>query len=183
MRLFSAVLMGLSLAFAPAAFAHEEPEPGAGIAQVIVNALAPSSYDDWGYDWGPVSARVSRHMHWHLFEPDPRDRPADYVAQRNGWIDAVGVSIGVSAYGGERRVTELSFRLNEPHDIDVRAALTEAGVVVETLREAEDLAQYRITAPERHPAWLTRVDQCTSPRSRAAQRCWSIYTLRFASPN
>ncbi|GAM97176.1 hypothetical protein U91I_00801 [alpha proteobacterium U9-1i] len=149
-------------------------------ARLMIEALAPSSHGDWAYGWGPVSARTARHMHWHLFEPDPRDRPDDYVARRNGWIDGPGQNVGVSAFGGERRVTELSFELSRPdHRGAVFDALRAEGAGLELLRESEDFVEYRLSIAERHPANLMAIEHCTSPRSAAAQRCWTIYTLRF----
>jgi hypothetical protein len=173
------IILTLALFFASPANAHEEREVPAAIAGIMVEALAPTSYGEWAYDWGAVSARISSRMHWHLFEPDPRERPHDYVAQRNGWIDAMGDSIGVSAFGDDDNVRELSFEIDR-FGVDVLGALVADGVTVETLSESERQSRYRIIAPERQPGWLTRTRHCTSPRSRAAQRCWQTYVLRFA---
>jgi hypothetical protein len=120
-------------------------------------------------------------MHWHLFEPDRRDRAADYIAQRNGWIDAVDLSISVSAFGDDDDVRELSFEVSR-FGIDVPGALRVAGVEVETLSDNEEHSHYRVVATERRPGWLTRTRHCTSPRSRVARRCWETYVLRFTSP-
>lgn len=146
----------------------------------MIEALAPSSYGDWAYRWGPVSARTARHMHWHLFEPDPRDRPDDYVARRNGWIDAPGQDVSVSAFGGEERVTELSFRFNREDYADaVLVALRAEGATLEVVRESEDMSEFRLRLAERQAATILSLSECTSPRSAAAQRCWTTYTLRF----
>jgi hypothetical protein len=81
---FCAVLAFLA---APA-HAQSTPAPEAAVARVIIEALAPSSHGDWAYRWGALSTRVSRHMHWHLYGPEPRD--AQQEAQRNGWIEVDG---------------------------------------------------------------------------------------------
>ncbi|MFN3462486.1 MAG: hypothetical protein ACK4X1_00290 [Terricaulis sp.] len=163
------ITLVFALVLSPPAQAHEELEPSAAIAGVIVQALAPVSYGDWAYDWGALSARISGRMRWHLFEPDPPERPPNYVAQRNGWIDADGQSIGVSASGDEDDVRELSFEVRRL-DIDVLGALAATGVTVETLRQSEGQSHYRLVADERRPGWLTRTRECTHPRSRELSR-------------
>lgn len=170
------LLFILTLVFAPLA-AAQEAAPDLAAARLIVEALPQTGDADWVYRWDAVSIRVSRHMHWHLPDPDPRERPADAVLRRNGWIDALGAHVGVTAYGDDAGVRELVFELRRAGD--VMARLAEEGVAVETLREGETESEFRITPPGRRAGHLTRERRCTHPGSRAARRCWMIYTLRF----
>jgi|CXWL01.1.fsa_nt_gi hypothetical protein len=180
MRALLVFVVALLCAVAPARADEQAISAERLTARLMIEALAPSSYGEWAYDWGPVSARVSRHMHWHIFEPDPRDRPADYVARRNGWIDAPGRDVSVSVFGGEQRVGELSFTFNARDDeLLVIAALRAEGAGVDVVRETDESGEYRLAIAEHEPAVLRVEHRCTSPRSAAAQRCWSTYTLRF----
>ncbi len=180
MRVFVFALVAFLFAGAPARAQQEGATAHELAASLMIEALAPSNYGDWAYDWGPVSARTARHMHWHLFEPDPRDRPEDYVARRNGWIDAQGQNVGVSAFGGERRVTELTFTFNrEDHSDAVLAALRAEGATLDAVRTSEDLSEFRLSIAERKPATILSQSECTNPRSAVARRCWTTYTLRF----
>lgn len=172
----------VALLFAPFASAQEaERTREQAAAFLISQALAPAQYD-WGTGWGPVSVRTARHMHWHLFEPDPRNREPDAIVRRNGWIDGPGYSLGVSVFGNDTNVTELSFEF--ARDVAGRGetlleALAAEGVAVTAVRDEEDSGEYRIAAPEKRDATLLRQRECTSPYAAAAQRCWTIFTLRF----
>jgi hypothetical protein len=180
MRVFVFAVIAFLFSGAPARAQEEEATAHQLAARLMIEALAPSSHGDWAYDWGPVSARTARHMHWHLFEPDPRDRPDDYVARRNGWIDAPGQDVGVSAFGGERQVTELSFRFDQEDDTGaVLDALRAEGATLELVREGEAFSEFRLNVTERKLVTILSLSECTSPRSAAAQRCWTTYTLRL----
>jgi hypothetical protein len=187
--LMRALLVSLALVLAPAAAVaqiNSETRAYAPIVQAVaglmIEALAPSDYGDWAYDWGPVSARVSRHMHWHIFEPDPRDRPADAVVRRNGWIDGEGANVGVSVFGTDERVTMLTFEVRAFHTLYLLEALRAQGVDVRFVGDDESSSDYMLVAPGRREGRLTSTTVCTSPQSAAAQRCHNALTLRFEQP-
>lgn len=176
---FSRALVFLLVLAATPAQAEELPSDQA-MARVMASALAPTSYGDWAYRWDAVSSRVSSLMHWHLPDPDDRDRPTGAEVRRNGWINSVGRQIGVSAFGGDDGVRALTFRSNDDVDVEtLLGALHAQGVEVEIRSEATRLV-YVLTPAGRRSGVLTAVTECTSPHSRAAQRCWTDYTLELA---
>jgi hypothetical protein len=148
-------------------------------ANVLIQTLGPSEYGDWRYDWGAVSSRVSRLVHWHIFEPDPRDRPAGAIVRRNGWIEVPGTHIGASVFGGDRRVTMLSLQYDEFHNLDLLEALAAEGAQVSFQADYESYSEYIITPPGREAGLLTLRRICTSPQSAAAQRCHNEAELTF----
>lgn len=179
------IFLVLAVAFiASCAHAPAQEEEGAPqvVARIIVEALAPESYGDWAYDWGAVSARVSRHMHWHLFGPDPRELEEGAVARRNGWISARGQSVGISAFGDPDSVTHMTFELRDGTTLDHLEALRAAGAEVSFAADWEESSDYVIGAPGRDSAELTSTRICRPPESRAGPSCRIELTLRFA-PN
>jgi hypothetical protein len=184
-----AFITALALMFAPvcaSAQINDETRADAPIvratAQVMIAALAPSDYGAWAYQWDAVSIRVSRLMHWHLFAPDDRDRPPDAISRRNGWISEEGRTIGVSAFGLDDRVIKLTFEVNAFHTLYLLEALRAEGVEVSFQGEDESSSEYVITPPGREEGMLTSTRICTSPQSRAAQRCHNEITLAFELP-
>jgi len=175
------IFAALALLVTPAR-AQDEPTPVAAVAELMVKALAPRSYGDWAYRWGAVSIRISRDMHWHLFEPDARDRPADAVARRNGWITVRGQSVGISAFGGDQFVTHLTFELPAASTLTLVEALRMAGAEVSFQADYETYSEYVVTPAGRRPGLLTSTRICTSPQSAAAQRCHDEMTLTFGAP-
>jgi len=180
-------LTSLALMLLPAcAHAEEEYVPRADLAivqataHILIQALPESRYSDWGYGWGPVSARVSRFMHWHIFEPDPRDRPPDAIVRRNGWIDGAGVNVGVSVFGNDDSVTMLSFEYHTFQTLDLLAALRAAGAEVSFQADYESYSEYIVTPQGRAPGLLTTRRVCTPEGSRAAPRCHNEAELTFA---
>lgn len=183
------LLAAFTLALAGAAQAQEAPTPDQMTARVMVAALAPQDYGDWAYGWDAVSIRISRMMHWHLAEPDERNRPADATIRRNGWFSTSGRQVGVSAYGKDDAVTSLSFELDRvigrsPPTDGVLDALRAEGVTVTPVREREAISErfgpsatYRLTHPKLDGAELIRSTGCTSSKSAAAQQCWVSYEL------
>lgn len=173
------------LLFAPVADAQErqslrdEPIVRAA-ANVLIHTLAPSEQGDWRYDWGAVSPRVSQLVHWHMFEPDPRDRPADAIVRRNGWIEVPGQQIGVSVFGGDLRVTMLSLEYSAFHNLDLLEALAAEGAQVSFQTDYESYSEYIITPPGREAGLITVRRLCTSPQSAASQRCHNEAELTFA---
>lgn len=149
------------------------------VAQVMIEALAPSSYGDWAYRWDAVSVRVSRHMHWHISKPDARDRPPDAAARRNGWIEAPGKQIGVSAFGGDEAVTSLNFETDAFHTLELVDALRQAGVEVRFQGDDESSSEYVITPQGRDYGVMRSARVCTSPESGAAERCHHEIELTF----
>lgn len=172
------LLLILWLALAAPAYAQDNIETAT--ARVMIEALAPSSYGDWAYDWSAVSIRVSRHMHWHLPDPDPRGRPEHAEVRRTGWIGASGAQVGVAALGAEYGVRLLAFNFGGGDDRDALfAALHAAGAQIDVVSESNRSGRYVLAAPERDAAILDRTLSCTPPGSRAARRCWTDYTLTF----
>lgn len=149
-------------------------------ATVLINALAPSEAGDWRYDWGAVSPRVSRLVHWHIFEPDPRDRPAGAIVRRNGWIEAPGKQIGVSVFGDDDHVTMLSIEYHEFHNLDLLEAIAAEGAEVSFQADYESYSEYIVTPPGRRAGLLTVSRACTSPQSAAAERCTNRAALTFS---
>jgi len=149
-------------------------------ANVIVQALPDSSYREWGYRWDAMRARISRFVHWHIFEPDARDRPAEAVVWRNGWVDTSGAQIDVLVFGDDRVVTALSFEYDEFTSLDLLDALRDAGAAVSFQADYESYSEYVVTPLERETGLLTLRHICTSARSAAAQRCHNVAELRFA---
>lgn len=149
------------------------------IAHALIQSLPESRYRDWGYGWGPVSSRVSGLVHWHIFEPDPRDRPVDAIVRRNGWLDQEGASVGVSVFGNDETVTMLSFTYSNYTNLDVLDALRDVGADVSFQADYESYSEYIVTPPERAPGLLVLSRQCTSARSAAAQRCTNSAEMKF----
>lgn len=172
------IFAALALLVTPAR-AQDEPTAVTAVAQLMVKALAPSSYGDWAYRWGAVSIRISRDMHWHLFEPDARDRPADAVARRNGWINVRGQNVGISAFGGDEVVTHLTFDLPAASTLALVEALRAEGAEVAFQADYEAYLEYVVTPAGRDTGLLTSTRICTSPFSAAAQRCHDEMTLTF----
>ncbi len=152
-------------------------------ATIIAQALPESRYKAWGYRWDAVSARVSRLVRWHIFEPDARNRPADAVVRRNGWIEAPGAQIGISVFGNDDAVTALSFEYDEFTNLDFLDALRDAGVAVSFQADHEMYSEYIVTSPEREAGVLTLHQRCTSPHSAARQRCTNVAELKLTPDN
>jgi len=148
-------------------------------ANVIAQVLPESQYRDWGYRWDAVTARISRLVHWHIYAPDPRERPADAIVRRNGWLEAPGAQIGVSVFGGDDQVTAVSFDYDEFSNLDLLDALRDTGAEVSFQSDYESYSEYIITPPGREPGLLTLSRRCTSPNSAAAQRCSNGAELKF----
>jgi hypothetical protein len=148
-------------------------------ANVLIQTLAPRDYGDWRYDWAAVSARTARHVHWHIFASDARDRAPDAIARRNGWIEAEGAQIGVSVFGTDERATMLSLEYDEFHNFDLIEALRAEGAEVSFQADYESYSEYIVTPPARQTGLLTVHRRCTSPQSAAAQRCHNEAELTF----
>ena len=183
--MFRAAIAAIALLALPScAHAQTEAQRDAPIVQatahIVVEALAPSSYGDWRYDWAPVSARVSSFVHWHIFAPDPRGRAADAIVRRNGWVEGEGAQIGVSVFGNDSAVTMLSFEYDEFHNLDLLNALHAEGAEVSFQADYESYSEYVITPPERQPGLLTLRRVCTSEHSAVARRCHNEAELTFS---
>ena len=171
-----AVLAGCSHA---SSVARDEPGAHDIVARIIIEALAPESYGDWAYTWGAVSARVSRHMQWHLFGPDPRELEEGAVARRNGWISARGQSVGISAFGDRENVTYMTFELRDGQALEYLEALRAAGAEVSFAADWEESSDYVVSIAGRDPAELTSARMCRPPQSRAGPSCRIELTLRL----
>ena len=184
-----ALLLSLVLGLLPgAAFAQDDAERAARdpsvqtTAQVIVQALAPSDYGNGAYHWGVLSIRVSRFMHWHLPDPDDRDRPPDAILERTGWIGEQGTLVGVTARGLDDRVLSLEFDLSGLYVLHVTQALEAQGVEVSFVGDDESSSEYVITPPGRESGQLVSRRVCTPEGSRAARACRTTLTLAFEAP-
>lgn len=176
------VALAIFLFLATPAAAQEEERSEQIVARIMIEALAPESYGDWAYSWGALSARVSRHMHWHLFGPDPRELVEGAVSRRNGWISSRGQNVGISAHGDRENVTRMTFEIRDGQTLAVLDALRSAGAEVSFAADWEESSDYVVSAPGRAAADLTSARICTPEGSRAARRCHSVLTLTFAPP-
>lgn len=181
-RILLSIFAALAVLVTPARAHDTTPTAEQGLIRVMIEALAPSTQGDWAYRWDAVSIRVSRFMHWHLYGPEPTDRAPDGITRRNGWIDGAGWDVGVSAFGVDDRVTELSFEVHDAFALTLIEALRAEGVEVSFSSEDESTSQYVITPPGRDSGLLTTQRVCTSPHSAAAQRCHEVLTLAFEMP-
>lgn len=185
-----AALIALSFALLPAC-AHaqdgrvdrSETPAVRAIANAIIQSIPESRYRDYGYGWGPMSIRVSRLVHWHIFEPDPRDRPADAIVRRNGWLDEEGAGVGVSVFGNDEKVTMLTFTYTNYTNLDVLDALRDAGADVNFQSDYETYSEYIVTPPGREPALLTTRRTCTPDNAASARRCENGAEVTFEIPN
>jgi hypothetical protein len=173
--------------FAPAS-ADEPASLQEAMARLIHAAMAPSDHGDWVYTWDGLSTRVSSLMHWHLAGRDDPDEP---TITRRGWISTAGKQAGVTAYGEDDTVSSLSFEAEawysfNPGPTSLLPALAAQDITVVEMerRKATEFSNtdepvivYALSAPDRDTLRLTHSIQCTSPRSAAAQRCESHYTL------
>ncbi len=172
------------LAFTGCAHAQvsdRETRAAEATARVIIQALAPETYGDWAYRWDALSARLSRHMHWHLYGPDI-EQPPDAVVRRNGWIDGEGSQIGVSANGVAERVSHLTFEVHALNTLTLLEALRAQGAQVSFQADWEESSDYVVSAPGRDSAMLTSTRICRPPESRAGPSCHTELTLAFELP-
>jgi hypothetical protein len=176
--LLALALLTTSCAHAPAPLQEEERAEQI-VARIMIDALAPESHGDRAHNWAAVSARVSRHMHWHLFGPDPRELEQGAVARRNGWISARGQSVGISAFGDRTNITHMTFELRDGQTLDYLAALRAAGAEVSFAADWEESSDYVLSAPGRESAELTSTRICRPPESRAGPSCHDELTLRL----
>lgn len=181
-----AALFALAILAAPSCahaqegrFDRSETPIAIATANVIIQALPESQYANWGYRWDAMTIRITRLVRWHIYAPDPRDRPADAIVRRNGWLETPGASVGVSVFGNDETVTALSFDYNDFTNLDLLDALRDAGVQVSFQADYESYSEYIVTPPGREAGLLTLSRTCTSPRSAAAQRCSDGAELKF----
>jgi hypothetical protein len=179
------VLIASALALTPT-ITHAQAEGDANnamareTANVIIQAVSPNDYGDWRYRWDAVSIRVSRFLHWHIYEPDTRDRPEDAIVRRLGWIDTIGRrSIGVAVYGGDDGVTMMEFEVSGFNVLDLIAALRAEGAEVSFQSDYETYSEYVITPAGRAPALMTTRRTCPPETSARAQNCRTTAELTF----
>jgi hypothetical protein len=179
-----AVCIALAVALTLAT-AHAQPVGNADIpiaratANALIQTTAPSEYGDWRYRWDAVSIRVSRFVHWHIYEPDARDRPADSIVRRLGWIDGNGRSVGVAAYGGDAGVTMMEFEVDGFNVLDLIAALRAEGAELSFQSDYETYSEYVVTPAGRAPALMTTRRTCPPETSARAQNCRTTVELTF----
>lgn len=181
-----AMLAALAFALMPAcAYAQHEvvPHPErAGVrevAEIIIQALPETQYRDWGYRWDAMSARVSGRMHWHIYAPDARDRPADFEVKRHGWVSAGANQIGVSVFGADERVTMLSFDYAGFNALDLLEGLRVAGAEVSFQSDYETYSEYIVTPPGRAAGMLIMRRTCAPEEAVSARHCQDSAELTF----
>ena len=184
--MFRAALIAFAVTLLPAwahaqegRFDRSETPIAIATANVIIQALPETQYGDWGYRWDAMTVRITRFVRWHIYAPDPRDRAADAIVRRNGWLEVPGAGIGVSVFGGDEKVTALSFEYDDFTNLDLIDALRDAGAEVSFQADYESYSEYVVTPPGREAGLLTLSRRCTSPRSAAAQRCTDGAELKF----
>ena len=179
MRRFSLGIFVVVAMFVTPARAEGERSAEDAVARIIVEALAPNGETASAYRWDAVSTRVSRHMHWHIYAPDPRDRGEEDV-RRNGWIAAADRDVSVSVLGGDTNVTRLSFTLPVAvTSLEVLGAIRRTGAEVSFQADFESYSEYWIAPAGRDAATLSSHRICTSPYSAARQRCHDELVLTF----
>lgn len=152
-------------------------------ANAIVQSLPESRYRDYGYRWDATSIRISRLIHWHIYEPDPRDRAPGAIVRRNGWLDVEGANVEVSVFGDDDEVTMLSFGYDGFANIDVLDALRADGAAVSLRADQETYSDYMLTPPGREPALLRMRRSCTPDNMASAQRCESSAEIILEIPD
>ncbi|MDZ4691208.1 hypothetical protein [Terricaulis sp.] len=182
------MLRSLALAFAimlaPAAYAQDERRAEADLpevratAEVIFEALPPDVAGSAG--WDAISIRISRLVHWHVYGPDPRDRPLSALVRRHGWIEGVEQDVDLTVEGDDAGVRSLAFGYLFL-GLDLLTAVRERGAAVSFQADYETYSEYIVSAPGREPALLTLTRRCTPPGSRARYRCENGATLTFGS--
>lgn len=152
-------------------------------ANAIIQSLPESQYRDYGYRWDATSIRISRFIHWHIYEPDPRDRAPDAIARRNGWLDIEGATVEVSVFGNDDKVTMITFGYSGFTNLDVLDALRDAGVGVSFQADYDTYSEYLITLPGREPALLALRNSCTPDNMASARRCETSAEIEFGEPD
>lgn len=180
-----AALTALVLALTPASATAQVEARNAdhpdvrATANVIIQALPETQYRDWGLRWDAMSIRVSRFVHWHVYEPDRRDRPTDATVRRNGWIDGERWDVGLSIYGGDESVTMLVFEYDDFFALDLIEALRREGAIVSFQSDYESYSEYIVTPPGREAGLLTTRRNCSPEGARSAPRCQDSAELTF----
>lgn len=177
--LIGAACLAMAAATPIAAQEREPPTLVHEMARFIIAGIAETQYESWGYGWSAVSTRVSNIARWHLYSTEDSDsRPG---IQRNGWIHASGWNASATACGDEDSVHALALRADYPRvtSAELFDALRAQGATVEIVAQDEESGRVRVTQGARGVRELRWAEQCTSPYSAAAQRCWINYTLEL----
>jgi len=152
------------------------------MAEVIGDLIDPGRYDERGFSWYAMGIR-SRHVNWHLSDP-ANDSREQATFRRTGWLATAGKQARICLCGPTERVDVVAFNEDDrfgtlpmTDELNFPAFLSELGMRVTLLQREGDVADYEIQPPGQFPARLRIRGSCTSPMSRAAQRCWTDYTL------
>ena len=172
------------------------------VARAMIDVLPDVDAAVFARSWYAVGVRAQR-IRWHLADPaDPERLKEPFGVRRTGWIPAGGRSASVVLCGDEETARAVGVRLSvgiaapeapgaAPPSALVQALAAEGVMLVTEQAEARgpladdayaaDMVigaeRYRLTVPGRPPTRLWSEHRCTSPQSRAAQRCWSDYLL------
>jgi hypothetical protein len=152
-------------------------------ANAIIQSLSESQYRAHGYRWDAMSIRISRLIHWHIYEPDPRNREPQAIVRRNGWLDEAGAQVTVSVFGDDEKVTALSFSYSAFTNLHVLDALRDAGAEVAFQADYETYSEYIVRAPNREAALLTTRRTCTPDGMASMRRCENGTEVTFQMPD
>lgn len=177
--LIGAACMAMALSTPIAAQEQAAPTLDQQMARFLTDAIANSQYDQRGDSWSVISSRTSSTARWHLYSTEDDD-PRQGV-HRNGWISAEGWNASATACGDEDTVHALALKATFPRVTveELIAALSTQGAIVEFTEQDAESGRAAITHYNRGPRTLRWSEECTSPYSAAAQRCWTHYTLEL----
>lgn len=171
-----AALFGASASAQPA----ERVPIEAAVAQTIISALPLDTWDaSWSYNWNALGSRLLNDADWHLIG---RAEDGDIV-HRTGWTIRGFRQSGIGVCGREQ-VIGMSFSFGGEVEGSTAALLEALRAQDVDVQERED-GVYAVSPRGRDAGLIAFSGDCTSPRSRAAQRCWTDVRLAFrdAHPN
>lgn len=177
------VLIAALLCAAPAQAQDQAPRMEALIAQTAIAALPETGSATRAYRWDAFIARMSP-VTWHFdaaFETHQRGHflQRGYLTVPGEQADVVACGIETQAMAFAVELSSFSFE-HEDWGSLVLEALRAAGADV----RARGAMQYDVTAPGRDGEMQLRIaEECTSPMSAAAQRCWTSIVFTLPSLN
>lgn len=200
------VVGGLLLALAASGVGLAQPdhEPTAleRAAEATLQAIPPADAEAWTTRWDATGIRMGGGpVTWHLAEPDsPVEGVSPSSFRRTGWVSGRGRSFSVAVCGDAESVGAIAFRFSGDQGDGFAAAFQARGVETELLEsvrapEIEDpwddedyeqwtsdraSARYALASSDHWSASLETRLRCTSPRSRAAQSCWTEARVVYA---
>jgi hypothetical protein len=141
--------------------------------------MPDEEYTSWGFRWDAMSTRVSRLVHWHLHAPDARDRAANDIIERSGWMEGDNYLFGVTARGIEAQLLEISIDYDHFQPQTLLDLLRAEGAALSGEGDDESSTYYWMTMPGRAPVRLAMTRTCTPEGSAMARRCNDIASVQF----